>query len=81
MLHHLGNRPRRVVVCDLSTGGFRTLVEDPVRPGKAVTLEMDGFAPISGYVVWQEDGLLGCAFVNDLHPAIVEAAVAVSASP
>lgn len=77
-LCHVGNRPRRIVVSDLSTGGFRMTFEEPLQPGRPILLEMDGFAPIYAYVVWQDSDQVGCTFVQELHPAIVDAAVAVS---
>jgi hypothetical protein len=79
IVHNIGNRPRRVVVSDLSTGGFRATLAAPVRPGRAVALEMDGFAPVDAFVVWQEGDQLGCRFLDELHPAMVEAALAVGA--
>jgi hypothetical protein len=77
-LHHLGPRPRRVIVSDLSVSGFRTEIQMPVRPGRLVTLEMDGLSPLEAYIVWQQGAVVGCKFLNDLHPALVEAALAVS---
>lgn len=75
-LRHIGVQSRRVIVSDLSTGGFRTALDIPVRPGRAVVLEMDGFAPVDAFVVWQNGPEVGCEFVDELHPAIVDAAVA-----
>jgi hypothetical protein len=77
-LYNLGPRPRRVTVSNLSVGGFRTEVDTAVRPGRLVTIEMDGLSPIDAYVVWQEGEQIGCKFLQELHPALVEAALAVS---
>jgi hypothetical protein len=77
-LHHVGSRPWRVIVSDLSTCGFRMTLEERVKPGRVVGLEMDGFAPIDAYVVWQKGDQVGCKFLSELHPALVDAALAVS---
>ena len=77
-LHHLGPRPRRIIVSDLSVSGFRTEIDLAVKPGRLVVLEMDGLSPLEAYVVWQQGAAVGCKFLNDLHPALVDAALAVS---
>lgn len=78
MLHHVGSRPWRVTVSDLSTGGFRMTLETPVKPGHVIKLEMDGFSPLDAYVVWQQGDQVGAKFLTELHPALVEAARAVN---
>ena len=77
-LHHLGPHSRRIIVSDLSVSGFRTEIEIPVRPGRLVALEMDGLSPLEAYVVWQQGANVGCKFLNDLHPALVDAALAMN---
>jgi hypothetical protein len=77
-LHHVGSRPWRVIVSDLSTSGFRMSLDERVKPGRVVSLEMDGFAPIDAFVVWQKEDQVGCKFLSELHPALVEAALAIS---
>jgi hypothetical protein len=77
-LHHLGTHPRRVVVSDLSTCGFRIQFEERVKPGTVVMLEIGGLSPLDAYVIWQEGDQVGCKFLNELHPALVEAALTVS---
>lgn len=77
-LHHVGSRPWRVIISDLSTCGFRMTLEERVRPGHIVALEMDGFAPIDAYVVWQKGDQVGCKFLSELHPVLVDAALAIS---
>ena len=78
MLYGLGQRPRRVIVTDLSSLGFRTELDEEVRPGHLVTLEMEGLSPINAFTVWQKEEQVGCKFLSELHPALVEAALAVS---
>jgi hypothetical protein len=71
----------RVMVTDLSTGGFRTSLENRVRPGAPLALEMDGFKPIDAFAVWQDADQLGCRFVTPIHPAVIDAAIALCAIP
>ena len=78
MLHHIGCRPWRVTVTDLSTCGFRVTFETPVKPGHVVALEMDGFSSLDAYVVWQKGDQLGAKFLTEIHPALVDAARAVN---
>jgi hypothetical protein len=78
MLHHVGPRPWRVTVSDLSTSGFRMILDTPVKPGRVVVLEMDSLSPLDAYVVWQKGDQVGCKFLTELHPALVEAALSVS---
>lgn len=77
-LHHVGSLPWRVILSDLSTSGFRMTLDERVKPGRIVSLEMDGFAPLDAFVVWQKADKVGCKFLSELHPAFVEAALAVS---
>ena len=73
-----GSNFRRVIVSDLSTGGFRTSVGELLSLGAPVMLQMDGFEPIEAFVVWQDGDQLGCRFAKPLHPALVDAAVALA---
>jgi hypothetical protein len=77
MLYGLGVRPHRVAVTDLSSRGFRMRLGEQVKPGHLVTLEMDGLSPINAFTVWQEGDQVGCKFLSELHPALIEAALAV----
>lgn len=78
MLHHASPWPRPVTVCDLSTSGFRVNLPENIKAGTLVALQLDGLAPIDAYIVWQKDGEAGCKFLNELHPALLDAALAVS---
>ncbi|OCC22772.1 hypothetical protein MB02_15295 [Croceicoccus estronivorus] len=40
--------------------------------GQLVTLEIDGFDPITGAVRWAHDGLAGLRFDQSLHPNTLE---------
>jgi hypothetical protein len=65
-----------VVVTDLSSRGFRMLLDEKVRPGHLIALEMDGLSPVNAFVVWQDREQVGCKFLGELHPALIEAALA-----
>ena len=76
-----GSHWKRATVTDLSTGGFRIDLDDRVRPATPIELQMDGFAPIDGFVVWQDGDQVGCRFVTKIHPALVDAASALGNEP
>jgi hypothetical protein len=65
-------------VSDLSSHGFRVELDRNVKPGTIIALQADGLAPIEAYVVWQKGAQVGCRFLAELHPALLEAAIAVS---
>jgi hypothetical protein len=77
VLHHINAHPTPVVVTDLSTTGFRFRLCQQVMPGTLVGLKIDGLAPIEGYIVWQKGDQVGCKFLAELHPALLDAALAV----
>jgi len=69
---------RRVTLSDLSTGGFRMAFGESLPSGAPLTLQMDGFEPVKAFVVWQDGDQVGCRFANALHPALVDAAIALA---
>jgi hypothetical protein len=77
VLHHLSSSPRPAILSDLSSSGFRAEVAERVTPGTIIAVQMDGLAPIEAYVIWQEGDQVGCKFLAPLHPALLEAAIAV----
>jgi hypothetical protein len=77
VLRHLGPEPRRIVISDLSTSGFRTELPMPVRPGTVVAVDIDGLAQLDAYVIWQEGSQVGLKFLTEIHPALLDAALAV----
>lgn len=76
-----GTLLRRVTVTDLSIGGFRMTLDDRLVPGAPVELRMKGLAPLQGSVVWQDGDQVGCRFAADIHPALVDAAIALGNRP
>ena len=77
MLYGLGTQPHRIVVTDLSSRGFRMELDRKVKPGHLITVEMEGLSPVNAFIVWQEGEQIGCRFMTELHPALIEAALAV----
>lgn len=75
------SRMTRVTVSDLSIGGFRMTLDDTVEPGEPVALHMDGLAPFDAFVVWQDGDQVGCRFSSEIHPALVDAAMALGGQP
>ena len=78
LVHHLSTSARPVIISDVSSHGFRIEVNEKLKPGTIVALQMDGLVPIEAYVVWQKGAQVGCKFLAELHPALLEAAIAVS---
>lgn len=78
LVHHIGPEPRPVVVTNLSACGFRITLDQDVHPGRLVALEICGLATFDAYVVWQNDCDVGCKFLAQLHPALLDAALAIS---
>lgn len=71
--------PRPVIVSDLSTQGFRVqLLDDELKPGTLVALQIDRLAALDAYVVWQQGDETGCKFLAELRPALLDAALALS---
>lgn len=78
ILHYVSPGARPVLVSDLGACGFRMQLSQALRPGRLVALEMEGLALVEAYVVWQEGDQVGCKFLKALHPALLDAALAVS---
>ena len=76
-----GTLVRRVSLTDLSIGGFRISLDHQLVPGAPLELRMKGLAPLIGFVVWQDGDQVGCRFAADLHPALVDAAIALGNRP
>ena len=77
----LGSQWKRTTVTDLSTSGFRIRLDDSVTAGTALALQMDGLSAIEGFVVWQAGNQVGCRFAREIHPALVDAAIALGDAP
>ncbi len=76
-----GTRWERTTVTDLSTSGFRIVVDHRLSAGSPVALQMDGLCALDGLIVWQAGDQAGCKFATEIHPALVDAAVALGEPP
>lgn len=71
-LRESGAKTTPIVVLDVSIGGFKADVPDPVEEGSEVWLKMTGFAPKRSRVVWTNGKEIGCEFECPLHGAELE---------
>lgn len=75
-LREQGARSSKVVVVDISVGGFKAEAEEPHQEGDEVWLKLAGLEPRRSRVVWTRDKELGCEFEWPLHPSELELIVA-----
>jgi len=63
----LARGPKRYdcVVVDLSLGGARIHLAQPVTKGEMVTLKLERLGPLRAEVVWQEEQSVGLRVVDD----------------
>ena len=71
-LRQRGAHAVTVQVLDLSTTGFRAATHLQLLEGSDVWLKMPGLESLHARVVWMRGHLLGCAFVQPLHPAVMD---------
>lgn len=65
-------------ITDMSLGGFRLLSFVKLREGMEIWVMFPGFEGRKAFVVWTASHEAGCAFENDLHPAIFDHIVRMS---
>ncbi|HEX8483408.1 MAG TPA: PilZ domain-containing protein [Allosphingosinicella sp.] len=79
-LRESGAKTGRIVVVDMSVGGFKAEAEEPPQEGDEVWLKLAGLEPRRSRVVWVRDGTkgkeIGCEFEWPLHPRELEVIVA-----
>jgi hypothetical protein len=79
-LREAGARTSRIVVVDISVGGFKAEAEGTHREGEEVWLKLAGLEPRRSRVVWAREGdrgpEIGCEFEWPLHPRELELIVA-----
>lgn len=78
VLHKKDHPSAETVVADISTYGFRVRACSWLEQDAHFTVQFDGLAELPAKVVWRIDDWAGCAFMNPLHPALLEAAIALS---
>ena len=75
-LREEGARNTKIVLRDISVGGFKAEVETPVEHGAEVWLKLPGLEAKRSKVVWGEGNVIGCEFEWPLHPRELEVIVA-----
>ena len=79
-LREQGAKTIRIVVVDISVGGFKAEAEAPHGEGDEVWLKLAGLEPRRSRVVWVREGgrgwEIGCEFEWPLHPRELELIVA-----
>src|SRR3954462_2759141 len=71
-LRESGAKTAPVIVIDISVGGFKADVPDPVEEGSEVWLRIGGFTPKRSRGVWTNGKEIGCEFETELHEAELE---------
>lgn len=64
-----------VEILDLSTHGFRAATHLELERGTDVWLKLPGLEALHARVAWMQGYLLGCEFVQPLHPAVLQMVV------
>ena len=79
-LREEGAKTAKVVVVDISVGGFKADSEAPHHEGDEVWLKLAGLEPRRSRVVWAREGgrgwEIGCEFEWPLHPRELEVIIA-----
>lgn len=65
-----GSKGFQTVVHDLSISGFSAMAINRLHPGTHCWLTLPGLESMHGQVVWWENGVVGCAFLQLLSPII-----------
>ncbi len=63
----LGGVFRRVEVVDISLGGVRIRLDEPVAPDSKAFVTIDGLPNLPGFIRWQSEGHAGIAFAQPLE--------------
>src|SRR5688500_18846010 len=64
-----------IEVLDLSTHGFRASTHLHLLEGADVWLKLPGLEALHARVAWIRGHLIGCEFVQPLHPAVLQMTV------
>ena len=75
-LRESGAKTSAVIVLDVSIGGFKADVPEPIEEGCEVWLKIAGFAPKRSRVIWTNGKEIGCEFESPLHEAELDQIVA-----
>ena len=66
------SQPFRATLSDLSVSGFKLTSYTDLDPKKPVYIRLPGIQTLSAATKWCGYQEYGCAFTNDLHPAVLE---------
>jgi hypothetical protein len=61
-----------IKVIDLSVTGFRCETSFTLNQGTRVWLSIPGLAGLEAKVAWRDGFRYGCAFIGQLHPAVLD---------
>jgi hypothetical protein len=75
-LREEGAKSAKVVVVDISVGGFKAEADTAHQEGDEVWLKLAGVEPRRSRVVWVRGKEIGCEFEWPLHPRELEVIVA-----
>lgn len=75
-LREAGAKSAKVVLVDISVGGFKAESDEPLEEGSEVWLKLPGHEARRSRVVWTRDKDIGCEFEYPLHPRELEIIVA-----
>src|SRR6187549_2506107 len=71
-----GARAFQTVVNDLSLSGFSATAINRMHPRSVCWLTLPGLESLQAEVVWWENNLCGCSFVNLLNPIVHDSILA-----
>jgi hypothetical protein len=66
-LRESGAKTLRIVILDVSLGGFKAEVPEPLEEGAEVWLKLSGFEAKRSRVIWIKEKEMGCEFEWPLH--------------
>ena len=75
-LREEGAKSSKIVVVDISVGGFKAEAKEPHSEGDEVWLKLVGVEPRRSRVVWARGTEIGCEFEWPLHPSELEIIIA-----
>jgi hypothetical protein len=70
-LRNRGAGKVRIRVVDMSTTGFRAEAHYGLNAGDVVWITLPGMQGLEAVVAWRENQIIGCRFVQPLHPAVL----------
>ncbi|CAN5277323.1 hypothetical protein BH09PSE3_BH09PSE3_07260 [soil metagenome] len=65
----------KVVVTDLSLGGFAVQAITNIHSGTLCWLTLPGLSGLQAEVIWNDGNAVGCAFATLLNPAVLQSIV------